>query len=193
MGTQGKELLESIKSMRNFMGDIGQLLMTADGIMGEESWEPLWGTGCLAEMSYTVSSGHKWIPREAIRPYKNYDSYPGIIAVISILLDDYQREYKIQEPAVTASYFALPEETAKEAMKIEFWKGRCLGWCKVELDGTPDSIDKYEPEWKTTYGWKHMEVFGWPLVEITKETLLKERIIDPLLQMIDRYWNTTHE
>lgn len=192
MNTQGKELLESIKSMRNFLGDISQLLMTADGMMGEKSWEPLWGSGCLAEMSYHVSLGHKWMPREATRPYINYDGYPGIIAVISILLDDYQREYEIQEPAISASYFVLPEEVAKEDMKLEFWQGRCIGWCKVDLDGTPDSIDKYEPDWKTTYGWKHMEVFGWPLVEITAETLLKERIIDPLLQMIDTYWDTNH-
>jgi hypothetical protein len=98
----------------------------------------------------------------------------------------------LSEPIVSASYFVFPEDKKEENIKLDFWHTRCFGWCKTPPDGTRDSIDKYDPDWKTTYGWKNMEVFGWPLVEITKETLLKERIIDPLLQMIDRYWDTTH-
>lgn len=192
MTTQGNDLLESIRSMRNFLGDVSQLLNTTDALMGEKSWEPLWGSSCVGELSYTVSSGHKWMPREAWRPYKNAEAYPNVIAIITAFLDDYQREYKLSEPIVSAAYFVFPEDQKDEATKLGSWHTRCFGWCKTPLDGTIDSIDKYKPEWKTTYGGKHMEVFGWPLVDITKETLLKDRIIDPLLQMIDSYWNTTH-
>jgi len=192
MNTQGRELLESIRSVRNFLGDISQLLMTADGIMGENSWESLWGSSCLGDMSYTVSMGHKWMPREAWRPYKNTESYPNVIGIITVFLDDYQREYKLSEPIVAASYFAFPDDKTADTIKLEFWHTRCFGWCKTAHDGTIGSIDNYEPDWKRTYGWEHMEVFGWPLVEITNESLLKERIIDPLIQMIDRYWSTNH-
>ncbi len=190
MTTQGNELLESIKSVRNFFGDISQLLMTADGIMSEESWEPMWGSSCLGDMSYHVSLGHKWMPREAWRPYKNTETYPNVIVIITVFLDDYQREYKLSEPVVAGSYFVFPQGQTEDTIGLDFWHTRCLGWCTVNFDGTPDSVDTYKPEWKATYGWDHMEVFGWPLVEITKESLLKERIIDPLLQMIDGYWST---
>jgi hypothetical protein len=184
MSIQGKELLESLKGMRNFLGDLSQLLMTADGIMGESSWEPLWGSTCLSEMSYSVSLGHKWMPREVVRPYKNEDNFPGIIAVISILLDDYQRDYKLEEPVISGSYFAFPRGKAKEGIKLEFILGICFGYCKLKPDGSRDSIDRYKVEWKTTYGWERMEVFGEPLADITNETLLNEKIIDPLFGMI---------
>ena len=189
---QGKELLESIKSLRNFMGDISQLLITADGLMGEESWEPLWGSSCLGDMSYHVSMGHKWMPREAWRPYKNTELYPNVIAIITVFLDDYQREYRLNEPIVSASYFVFSEDKEEGDIKLDFWHTRCFGWCKTPPDGTQDSIDKYKPEWKANYGWNHMEAFGWPLVEITNETSLKDRIIDPLLEMIDKHWRATH-
>jgi hypothetical protein len=187
MSKQGTELLDSIRSMRDFLGDVSQLFVTADGLMSANSWEPLWGSGCLAEMSYHVSLGHKWMPREAVRPYTNKDNFAGIVTVISVLLDDFQREYKLEEPVIAASYFAFPEEKAKEGLKLDFWQGRCFGWCKLAPDGTHGSVDKDKPEWKETYGWKQMEVFGQPLVEITSETLLKEKIIDPLLHMIKAY------
>jgi hypothetical protein len=82
MGKQGKELLDTIRGMRRFLGDLSQLLMTADGIMSENSWEPVWGSGCLAEMSYNVSLGHKWMPREAVRPYINPENFVRIVAVL---------------------------------------------------------------------------------------------------------------
>ena len=192
MNAQGKELLESIKSVRNFLGDISQLLMTADGIMGEKSWEPIWGASCLGDLSYNVSMGNKWMPREAWRPYKNKELYPNVIAIITVFLDDYQREYKLSEPIISTSYFVFPEDKTGDTIKLDFRQTRCFGWCKTPHNGTIDSIDNYEPNWKTTYGWKHMEAFGWPLVVITKETLLKEKIIDPLVQMIDRHWGTNH-
>lgn len=121
MSSEGTKLLDSIRSMRNFLGDVSQLFMTADGIMSENSWELLWGSGCLAEMSYHVSLGHKWMPREVVRPYINEDNFAGIIAVISVLLDDFQREYKLDEPVIAASYFAFPEEMAKKGLKLDFW------------------------------------------------------------------------
>lgn len=190
MSTQGEELLKSIRSMRGFFGDVSQLLMTADGIMSEKSWEPIWASSCLGDMSYHVSFGHKWMPREAWRLYKNTELYPKVIAIVTVFLDDYQREYNLSEPIVSGSYFVFPEEQTEETIKLDYWHTRCLGWCKVNLDGTPDSVDNHKPDWKATYGWEHMEVFGWPLVEITEENMLKQRIIDPLLEMIDAYCGT---
>ena len=188
MNTQGRELLDSMKSMRDFLGDVSQMLTTADGLMSEESWEPLWGSSCLGDMSYHVSMGHKWLPREAWRPYKNTETYPNILATITVFFDDYQREYNLIEPIVSGSYFVFPEGSTDETIKLHFWHMRCFGWFKTPLDGTIESIDKYKPDWKTTYGWNHMEAFGWPLVEITSETILKERITGPLLQMVNSYF-----
>jgi len=184
MNTQGKQLLASIKSTRNFLGDLSQLLMTADGLMGENSWESIWGSSALGELSYTVSSGHLWMPREATRPYRNKGNYPNVIAMVAVLLDDYQLDYKLLEPVVSASYFVFPKETAEEKIRLDFSQCRWFGWSKVPTNGTPATIDDSDPRWKPTYVWKYMQVFGQPLVEVTNETVLKEKVIDPLLRLI---------
>ena len=185
MNTKGKELLASIKSMRDFLGDLSQLLMTADGIMGENSWEPAWGTSsCVGELSYTVSSGHLWMPREAVRPYKNKEDYPNVIAMVAVLLDDYQRDYKLPEPVVSGSYFVFPEGTPEDKVRLDFWQCRWFGWSEAPTNGSPAAIDDSDPNWKPTYDWNYMQVFGQPLAEVTNETLLKERVIDPLLKLI---------
>ena len=187
MDTKGKELLGSIKSMRGFLGDISQLFLTVEGIMSEGSWEPMWGSTCLGDMSYHVSLGHKWMPREVARPYKNPDTYPNIVAMISVLLDDFQRDYNLVEPTISASYFVFPEKGDAYEIKIDFWQAQWFGWCEIGPDGQTTEMDDKNPDWKEENRWSYMQVFGRPLIEITNEAMLKERIIDPLLELINEY------
>ncbi len=182
MDSKGEELFLSLKSMRNFLGDIGQLLSTADSLMGEKSWENIGGSGCLSEMSYSVNLGHLWMPREAVRTFKNEIDYPNMMAMIAVLLDDYKRDFKLQEPVVSAYYFVFPEKAAAE--KLDFWQAHWFGWCEAPTDGTPIALDDSHTDWEPWCIWKYMEVFGRPLVEVTNETALKEKIVDPLVRLI---------
>lgn len=186
MTDQGKELKKAIRSMRNFFGDVSHLLRTAEGLMGERSWEVNTGSGCLYEMSYSVNAGHLWMPREAVRTFKS-DSYPNVIAMIAVLFDDYKiEEYELEEPIVSGSYFVFPDEMKMEKIKLDFYQSRQFGWCEACADGTPVEMDDSDKYWLEEYGWKYMEVFGRPLVEITNEEALKEKIVDPLLGLIDQ-------
>ena len=106
--------------------------------------------------------------------------------MIAVLLDDYQREYKMTEPVVSGSYFVFPEQTGDDSLKLEFWQCHWFGWCETLVDGSPSSMDDKDPDWESECGWKYMQVFGRPLVEVTNERLLKERIIDPLLELIEQ-------
>ena len=193
MGTQGNDLLESIRSMRNLLNDISQLLSTADSLMGAESWENVGGSGCLSEMSYSVNAGHLWMPREATRSYRKSHDYHNLMAMITVLIDNFQRDYKLSEPIVSASYFVFAEDSVENNLKLDFWQCKWFGWCEAKPDGSIISIDETDPEWRRENVWKYMQVFGHPLIEITNETFLKEKIIDPLLQVIDSYWDTTHQ
>jgi len=184
--TQGRELFAAIKSMRAFLGDVSQLMVTAEALMGESSWEPIWGTAsCTADMSYSISGGRKWMPREAARPYVNAEAYPRIVALVAVLLDDDGRDYRIDEPVVSASYFVFPETDGEWEPRLDFWNAKWFGWCKPGLDGTPGSRDSQHPKWQASYGWTYMQVFGRPLVEIADETKLKELIVDPLLGLVE--------
>lgn len=186
MKKEGEELLKSIRSMRNFFGDISHLLRTAESLMGGKGWEVTTGSGCLYDMSYSVNTGHLWMPREAVRTFTN-NSHPNIIAMIAVLLDDYQRQdYKLEEPVVSASYFIFSKGTPKEKIKIDFWQSQQFGWCEASLDGTPEEMNNRDEYWEKEYGWEYMQVFGHPLVAIPNEEALKEKIIDELLNLIDQ-------
>jgi len=184
MTEQGRELLKAIKSMRNLFGDVSHLLRTAEALMGERSWEVNTGSGCLYDMSYSVNAGHLWMPREAVRTFKS-DSYPEMIAMIAVLLDDYKiEEYELEEPVVSGSYFVFPKKMEMDKVKLDFYQSRQFGWCEAGVDGTPVEMNDSDKYWLKEYGWKYMQVFGRPLVEVTNEEALKEKIIDPLLSLI---------
>lgn len=185
MTQQGKELLQAIKSMRNFFGDVSHLLRTAEALMGEKSWEVNTSSGCLYEMSYSVNAGHLWMPREAVRTFKS-DSYPRTIVMIAVLFDDYKEEYKLEEPVVSGSYFVFPEKMEPEKIKLDFYQSRQFGWCEAAMDGISVEMDDSDKYWYKEYGWKYMLVFGHPLVEISNEEALKVKIINPLIALIER-------
>ena len=188
MRGKGEDLLQSIKSMRSFLGDLGQLMMTAESLMGERSWEPAWGqAGCVAEMSSSISAGHLWMPREAARAYKNEQAFPNVFAMIAVLLDDYDREYNLAEPVVSASYFVYPETGDQETPTIPFWYAKWFGWCGTSVDGAPVSQSRQDDGWQDSWKWDYMQVFGHPLVEITNEKMLAERIVDPLLKLMENH------
>jgi hypothetical protein len=185
--SKGEELLKAIKSMRDFLGDVSLLLRSADALMAEKSWETLGGSGCLSDMSYSVNAGHLWMPREASRSYRNSSEYPNIVAMVAVLLDDFQRDYRVTEPVVSASYFIFPVDTSEKITKLELWQSGWFGWLEAQRNGAPVEMDDKCREWEEENRWKYMQVFGRPLVEVNNEALLKEMIIDPLLRLIEQH------
>jgi hypothetical protein len=185
MTVKGEELLGAIKGVRNFLGDLSQLLVAAESLLGERSWAPIGDDNCLVWLSYSVHQGHQWMPRIALRRYINEPEFPRVLAQISLLLDDHEMDFRIAEPVISGSYFVFPEETAEQKHKLKKSRHACwVGYRSVGLDGKPLTIDEKDPGWDSKWGWKYMQVFGRPLVEVTSQAQLKEMITDPLLHLI---------
>jgi len=182
----GLELLKSLKAVRQFFADVGQLLLTAEGMMAEQSWEPIGDAGCLVWTSAMVTKSSHWIPRFAARHYVCPQQFPNVVAIISVLIDDFEigKDFKLTEPVVSASFFVLPEETSEEHCRVDRWNALWLGYGYVEADGTPYSIDSSHDDWQETHRWKFMTMFGWPLVDIGNQESLKAKIVDPLIQLM---------
>ena len=68
--------------------------------------------------------------------------------------------------------------------KMEIWPSEWFGWCE-KLNGRPVLVTDKDSEWDKYCGWKRMQVFGYPLVDIKDETILKTKIVDPLLKLIE--------
>ncbi len=187
MTAKGEELLASIKSVRNFFGDLGHLLVAADALLGERSWQPIGDASCLVWLSYSVYQGQQWIPRMAYRRYLNPPEFPGVLAQVSLLLDDYEMEFKLTEPVVSGSYFVL----ASEGAQLKRWHTCWFAYRSPPLDGTPLTINNTDRHWDPGWGWSHMQVFGRPLVEVTSQALLQQMITDPLLRLIRQHSEQT--
>ena len=61
---------------------------------------------------------------------------------------------------------------------------RWADWRNTPMDGSPIEVLDTDANWKQDWGWRYMKTFARPLVEVTNETVLKETIITPLLEMI---------
>lgn len=186
MTTKGEELLQALKGTRHFFGDLSLLLVAGDRLMGERSWVPVDESSCLFGLSYSVSQGQQWMPRVAERQYTSQE-HPRIVAMISLILDDYGEDFTLKEPIVSGSYFVISDEVSEDAIWIHHWNAYWFGWRSGSLNGTPITIDQKDPNWKAKWKWRHMQVFGQPLVEINSQQTLQERIVDPLLNLIRSY------
>ena len=189
----GSNLLESIKGVRKFFGDLGQLLTASDGIMAERGWEPIGDSTCLFWTSMSISKGTHWVPRIAMRNYLCPEHAPKTLAMISLLIDDFEMDFSLTEPAVCASYFVMLDDIPPSECWVERWHACWLGYRDVPLDGTPYTIDTSDEHWKPSHRFKHMQVFGRPLVEITNQDLLNQKIITPLLSLIAANTETPSE
>ena len=185
--SSGPELLQSIKGVRQFFADIGRLLQAAEGIMAERGWEVVGDATCLFWTSAHVGKAAHWLPRIATRQYVCPEQAPRIMAIVSVLIDDFDMGYTLTEPAVSGAYFVLPDETPSNQCWLEKWNACWVGYRSVPLDGSPYTVDMNDPYWKPVNRFKYMQVFGRPLVEITNQDALKEKIIDPLLGLIAAY------
>jgi hypothetical protein len=61
------------------------------------------------------------------------------------------------------------------------------GWRGALPDGSQVVIDDKDPYWKNKWGWQYMKTFARPLVQITSQDELRDKIIDPLLTEIAAY------
>lgn len=183
----GPELLQSIRGVRNFFADLSGLLRASDALMGERSWEAVGDATCLFWNSASVEKGTYWIPRVAARHYVCPNHTPRTVAIVSLLIDDFEMDYELKEPVVAAAYFVLRDDIPSDQCWMDRWHACWCGYRKVPLDGSPYTVDTSDKLWKPAHRFKHMQVFGRPLVEITNQVLLQEKVIDPLLALVSSY------
>jgi hypothetical protein len=184
----GQELLQSIKAVRLFFGDLGRLLTAADGLMDERGWEPLGDGSCLFWTSMNIAKGEHWIPRIASRHYRNAENFPRTVTVVTLLLDDSDiTDFRLSEPTVSGSFFTFPVEIPEDKVYLDRWNACWFGYCQASLDGTPCTIDKTDSDWQASWRWDYMQVFGRPLVGITSQEVLSELIVVPLLKLVENH------
>jgi hypothetical protein len=181
MSENGQELLKAIRRIQDFYLDVSQLLITAQTLMGGHGWEPEKELNCLIGISYSVNQGKQWLPRIAFRRMTNPATFPGIVAVIAVLLDNLDNYSKLTEPVVAGGYFLmLPEQVRLDSGNV-YW----FGWRGQETDGRTYTVTKTDSGYREKYGWQRHEGFLRPLVEVNNQARVEELVVKPLVAMIE--------
>jgi len=175
----GPKLLEAIRAIRDFFGDLSQMLITAQTLMAAREWVAKEESTCLFGLSYSLYEGRQWMPRFAARWFTN-PSAPGVVASISILLDSYDDEGSLAEPVVAAGYFVLSDGQAQ----LRHWNTCWYCWRGEAADGRTYAITANDPQWKAGWGWQRHEGFARPLVSVTDQDSLARLIVEPLLALL---------
>ncbi len=180
MTDSGPELLKAIRRIRDFFSDVSQLLVTAQTLMAQHGWETGKDSNCLFGLSYSVYQGRQWLPRFAARKMTNGAAFPGVVAMVSVLLDDVDESSRLTEPVVAAGYFLMSSGLGVP----DNWHACWFGWRGEAPDGRPYSVADTDPNWKSNWGWRWHEGFARPLVSVTDQASLENLIVNPFLAMI---------
>lgn len=178
MTDEGEKILSAIRQMRELHRSVSLLLKTADTAMAEQAWTNAKSDStALHEMSYSIDSPDRWMPREVFRYYKHPD-HPPILASIAVLLDD--SEGRLSEPLLSAALF-------------DFGKGRTVAsfynWLASIYKAIPDreadgqfleiSRPQLEQSWQSDF--EKAWCFAGPLVEIKSESDLRQNVVEKLI------------
>lgn len=182
MSDDGKNIIAMLQQLRSLCEQISLLLITAEGLMADESWKAKETGYMFAGISYTLSRPRFWIPQYFFRFYIKAD-LGHVLAFVSVVLDDVENEKNLKEPLLTAGCFDYGpgnEVGRKWAYSYARWHLKMQGRSD---DGRLLSADS--KAWpKESLPFTRVSTLGVPLTSIADAEGLKSRIIDPLIRGI---------
>lgn len=195
MSNDGENILKHIKQTRQLCEQISLLLRTADELMTKANWNSE-GNTAISASSASILSPEQWIPIAVFRFYKRKE-YRGLLAFISVLLDDHwERKYTIKEPLLTAGFF----DYGKAEVKDNDWDypfARCYGYLSKEhslkADGEPFPFEKKMLPLDRQGKFSGIvpifdggEVFAVPLVSVKNASDVESQITHKLLGRLEK-------
>ena len=180
MSEMSKEVLKLMKQSRKIFEQIGTMLSTVDGLMGEAAWDT--ANICLSGYSASINLPKQWMPYEIFRFYNKEDS-PNLLLFVCVLLDERDEyESELGQSLITAGAFHFAEGRKYD---LQYWWSRFHGYMPERTD---DGVIHYaDPkiQWPDeNYLFEGVSTFAWPLTSIVNTADLKEKIIEPLLKLI---------
>lgn len=190
MSADGKIILDLHSQTRELLKSIELLIRTTDKLMDRKKWKRDEKYLNVTHVGKTLHS-NGWIPSELWRFYIR----DNILSFISILIHDLESDYfeKLNEPLITTGWFDFG--TGKIGGVNSNWQ---LWYFRFHMyfenrkdDGSWMQVNPWS-EWpddakKYNYPFKTARTFGIPLVEVTSEQILENKIIKPLLEDIVNY------
>ena len=181
MTEEGPKIIQALSQVRRLHGEVSLMLQTADKAMGEHGWKNAKNDSrALHESSNSLDKPTQWMPWEVYRYYQHEDR-SSTLASLTVLLDDGNRDFP--EPVISGTVMKFEDSLAAAGHK--YWAGafyRVLP--EVEPDGRMIEIrhELLDKDWDFNFqsGW----CFAYPLVTVTSEEILREKIVGYLLSQL---------
>lgn len=184
--TAGSEHLRALDQVRDFFEEVASLLLTADSLMAKAQWKSLTGTQALTGLSYSLGSPRHWLPHSLYRCYGN-SSAPRLLPMISVVLGVQKQETGLlEQPLITAALYRYETDVSEVNDKYADFAAWHLWMPDRRDDGAVCSFDpRTSDDWAKDCRAIDIESFAVSLLDIQDGTSLENRIVTPLLSLID--------
>ena len=183
MKQQGKDILEAVRQVRRFHCEVASLLGTAAALMDMRGWTGAGGNIATAGGSTAIYAPQLWGPQMAFRFFK-HPKAPNVLAFVSVIIDDVDREERVQEPLISAGFYDYGDD-GKAGNNWQYDYARWhLGMPGRTDDGAPYSTDPRQTWPKSSHPMQRVTTFALPLVSVGDGSTLEQRVVEPLVAEI---------
>ena len=190
MSDEGKQILSLTRAVRKYLEDIGQLLSTAEGMLGKRGYIKIGDVAFPYQNS--IKNPERWLPQDASRFFKNEEN-SHILAVISVIIDNLGKPDSFEQPIVSAAWFNCGEGNEVGGSWDYILSRIILSVQNFSLKGemidiSPELFEEYKRSHNSQMSLKILssQVLAVPLVDIQRERDIEERIIKPLDESLDK-------
>lgn len=176
-------ILEAMRKVRGLMIDVAMLLKEADARMLNAGWGLRNNDGlALLGAGYSINTARNWIPYRAFQFYGR-DDRETLVPCIAVLLDEEKVGDRLTQPVVSG--LVLRFDGANEPPRGPALYAAADWHLYVPNRKDDGTAVRYTPEviGKTSAAIA-VQSFAVPLIEITSREEVRQRIVDPLLQII---------
>jgi len=183
MSEKGEKLLCVIREMQELFSQIGLLLRSADPSMNKDGWTPcpICKSQAIADCSYHIDKGKRWMPHYAYRFYQRKDRVDTLL-FLAVILDAPEIPELVNEPFITAGWFRYEANVNEKDRDWEWW------YCQAILENDQPAIDGTLVD-ITIEAFKKNRIIGCkalalPLIDIQDVDSLEKCILQPVLEKL---------
>lgn len=190
MNDTGKNIVSGFRELRKFCHQVSLLLKTAQEMMADKDWERA-KPYAVFEADPAIDAPDSWLPYGVCRFFQNSD-FPRLLCYIAVSVDDPEEKSPVEYALLSAGCIVL--QLGRNRDKLAHWMAYWhLFMDSRKDDGSPclddepqktgKPIKKGEPEPPASF--VRVTTFAYPLVEIADPEALREKIVLPLLKVIE--------
>lgn len=191
MSNDGSAILECVQRLQDLVCDVALLLQQCDAALAPD-WRPAVSTSSVSMLTGigSLKNPRRWVPNMMCRSYSSSKT-PGVMASVTVILDDPDRPKMLEEPLVSACCAKYAKDNVTYSDFHQCFMFAHLLRKDPKFDGCFRAFSDDELVKLRTADRKIKErsitafsSMALPLVLVSGRETLQEKVIEPLLAEI---------